>query len=355
MAAPAAVIDGAFRRELRESLLGAFASLSEFRVFLSEELDWELSAILADVLRADNPGPAAEVNPTPPELTGAVFDVIRWARDRGRLPDFVAAAARAKPHSPRLRALADRLRGRGKPETIVQPGGFLETPNWARMVLELGKRVCCIEPQPPPKMDDYGTGFLVGPDLVMTNYHVADKLRGKPTRGASAVVFRFDYVFGPDGRSVRKGRVYSLADDWLVFSSPAHKLDYALVRLNGRPGCDPVGGKRLRGYLEPAAHEFVENENIIIFQHPSGRPLSHKIGNVTRAVDGDWVRYSVNTEGGSSGSPCTTEDLRVVAIHHYGFPHYNRGVRFSAILRHLKANRSRLRARGVTGLLGLGA
>jgi hypothetical protein len=201
MPEPVAVIDGSFRRELPEALLKGFASLSEFRVLVSEALDRELSDILADVLRADAPSLARAVNPTPPELPGVVFDDIR---------------------------------------------------------------------------------------------------------------------------------------------------------LNGRPAEDVIG-KRLRGYVEPIDYKFSENENVIIFQHPGGCPLSHKFGYVTRAADGDWVRYNVNTEGGSSGGPCTTEDLRVVAIHHYGSPHYNRGARFSAILRHLKANRNRLKARGVTGLLGLGA
>ena len=42
--------------------------------------------------------------------------------------------------------------------------------------------------------------------------------------------------------------------------------------------------------------------------------------------------YTVNTIGGSSGSPCFTQDLRVVGLHHYGGTGQNRGIRSSFIL-----------------------
>ena len=51
------------------------------------------------------------------------------------------------------------------------------------------------------------------------------------------------------------------------------------------------------------------------------------------------VEYKVNTQGGSSGSPCLTQDLKVTAIHHMGMADKNRGVTHEAILNFLKARR----------------
>jgi V8-like Glu-specific endopeptidase len=348
-------IDGALRGEVREAILQDFKSVSEFRVVVSEALDRELSEILKQVAEEIDLRLGVAINQTEPELPVAVFDVIRWATRERRLQQLVVAAARYKPTSLRLQALANLLdgSGHGKPQTILKPGLFQPTANWNRKLGQLRRRVCRVEPQPPPDTEGYGTGFLVAPDIVMTNYHVVKKFPKRAVRGEAAIVFRFDYEVGPDGVSIPKSREYGLADEWLLFHSSVGKLDYALVRLNGPPG-EHRFGKSLRGYLEPVAHSFTADENLYIFQYPDGKPLSHKVGQVIQPADGDWVTYNVNTQGGSSGSPCTTEDLKVVAIHHWGFEHYNRGVRFAAILKHLKGNRTKLRTKGVIGMLGLG-
>ena len=48
------------------------------------------------------------------------------------------------------------------------------------------------------------------------------------------------------------------------------------------------------------------------------------------------VRYTTNTEGGSSGSPCFTINRELAALHHLGdpdfTPRYNQGITMSAIL-----------------------
>ena len=64
------------------------------------------------------------------------------------------------------------------------------------------------------------------------------------------------------------------------------------------------------------------------------------------AVVGDGTRltYEVNTERGSSGSPCLTFDLRLVALHQSGHPRSNVGVPISTIAAHLgDAGRTALR------------
>jgi hypothetical protein len=347
MPADVLVIDGALRREVREAIVEAFGSLVEFRIVVSEALNRELPQIIAEVEQADV-GTA--------EVSVAAFHVIRWAAMKGRLPDLVAAAAREKPGSQPLQDLAARIAGR--PEQVV----LKEVPFQSGDELEAKMRcvrraVCRIEPQPeahPLGTDGYGTGFLVAPDVVMTNHHVVKDFPRVPDRGPDRVAFRFDYERRAGGPRQPAGRACRLADDWLVFHSVAAKLDFALVRLAERPGEDKVGGGRKRGYLLPVDHDFKENETLIIFQHPQAGCLVSSPGPVLKPRDGDWVTYHVNTKDGSSGSPCLTYDMKLVAIHHWGARHYNRGVRFGPILQHLKANKGKLRKKGLTGVLGLG-
>jgi hypothetical protein len=68
----------------------------------------------------------------------------------------------------------------------------------------------------------------------------------------------------------------------------------------------------------------------------------------------DRVAYFVNTDGGSSGSPCLAQNLAVAALHHWGSENDNRGVLISAILSHCgkPENRSRLIAFGLGHLIG---
>jgi hypothetical protein len=187
------------------------------------------------------------------------------------------------------------------------------------------------------------------------------------------VALRFDYKAREDGISVDTGTVYELArdaaaaaDGWLIDSSPyspvdtdggpgdplPSQLDYALLRVKGSPGNDPVGGARPelrsaepRGWINiPArAHDFETFKSVFIYQHPDDRPLQFAMdtqsvlglnGNRTR------VRYVTTTEPGSSGSPCFDGDWNLIALHHAGDPRYptlfkaeyNQGVPLTAIL-----------------------
>ncbi len=79
-----------------------------------------------------------------------------------------------------------------------------------------------------PKGRAHGTGFLVGPDLILTNYHV---FKSKDIL-ASAVI-RFDYQANADG-VVTPGRVFEFVPDFYI-GSPDKELDFALVKVKGEP------------------------------------------------------------------------------------------------------------------------
>lgn len=194
------------------------------------------------------------------------------------------------------------------------------------------RAVCRIEPQPEAvSIQGYASGFLVASDVVMTNFHVVENATAASPNKTEV---RFDYEVDADNQTAA-GRQCGLADQWLLASSPTDQLDFALLRLSEPVGEDVVSSGQ-RGFLQPRLHDFVGEEPIIVLQHPQAKPLKLAFGTVKQPCDGLRVTYSVNTEGGSSGSPCFNSALDVVAIHHWGGTNHNRGIRMTPILQYLE-------------------
>jgi hypothetical protein len=317
-------IDNVKRREIREALLDAFPTPGELAIITSDVLGEPLQNITAV------PGP----------MPNMAFDLIVWSNARGRLTELVMGAAAANPTNPKLRALADRFKFAehvpGENERVIMKDvPFQNVGQWLDKLAHARRAVCRIEPQPPPDYNNYGSGFLVAADVVMTNYHLVQPFLNN---GADKVVLRFDYETDKKGVAVGEGRPCKLAADWDLVKSPVNQLDFALVRLSEPVGNDAINGGT-RGALKPLASKCVKDRPLLILQHPAAEPLKLAIGSV---VDPDSypnrVAYNVNTEGGSSGSPCFSSALDVVAIHHWGAPNHNRGVTQAAILNYLKSN-----------------
>ena len=57
-----------------------------------------------------------------------------------------------------------------------------------------------------------GAGFLVGPDVLITNYHVIKDVIRQPGL-AARVVLRFDYEKVPNGATLNPGTEFHLAAD----------------------------------------------------------------------------------------------------------------------------------------------
>lgn len=175
-----------------------------------------------------------------------------------------------------------------------------------------------------------GTGFLVGPDLLLTNQHV---LTSQNTLDAAVV--RFDYHEDADG-VVSKGRLYNIRSDFYL-ASGSTELDFALVRLDGEPLGDKLLGPdeadlsyidllrlgRHRGYLLLSPNMIVKNERINIIQHPNGDPQKVVLTQnyVIADMADDRVHYLADTMPGSSGSPILNRHWEVVGLHHAGGPH----------------------------------
>jgi hypothetical protein len=308
-----------------------------------------------------------------------VFEVMTASEAEGWTAELVVAARQANPGNAALQAFSQEVAlASTTPQlerTIKEKNPYLDVEVFRTRLGELEAQVCRIEVD-TPRGTVFGTGFLLGPDVLMTNYHVLDRvITGKlpPT----AVTFRFDYK-RLSADVISQGATFTLAADWLLDHSPtsdidlrpepkngvpaADELDYALVRLEGTPGARPVGSKPdpnapKRGWIPIGPATALDTGTpMLILQHPDSAPLKLALdmaGILGENANRTRVKYSVNTEGGSSGAPCFNTEWDLVALHHSGDPNfdpdhrpgYNEGIPLPAIVSLLTA-RDKLRLLG---------
>ncbi|MCG8353229.1 MAG: serine protease, partial [Chloroflexales bacterium] len=256
---------------------------------------------------------------------------------------------------------------------IRESSAMLDIPTWIAHLAMLKDQVCRIAVSFDSSVA-YGTGFLVAPAIVMTNYHVIERVI-RDQIPATSVSLLFDYHLLEDGVTPHVGQSYALAQHgWLIDASPyspfdlqitaeanpdLDQLDYALLRVDGAPGNEQVvrlvgtdtqrvqrGWRRLPPPASASA-ALAPNSPLLIVQHPDGKELKLAIDtDAIIAVNGNGtrVRYRTNTEPGSSGSPCFDANWNLVALHHSGDPNYaplyrpqyNQGIPFAAIVRLLE-------------------
>lgn len=245
-------------------------------------------------------------------------------------------------HARDLQRLLDTLHARASAlgagvtlESIVNTAArFADVETWIERMGQIMRAVCLIETP-----HAVGTGFLVGPDLVLTNDHVVNSVLGSQAL-LDQVRLTFDHRTDSRGNPVNPGCPYRLNPGCQPIVSPEHGLDFALLALDGRPGAEQLQGRfgsGPRGFLTPVARRLEQNQLLFVIQHPQAAPLKVAVDRVV-GVTPNRVRYQTNTQDGSSGSPCFNEHWELVALHHASDPHdppaYNQGVPFSAILEH---------------------
>ncbi len=251
----------------------------------------------------------------------------------------------------------------GLQRKIRDIGSILNVVQWKTQLEEVERHICRVE----INGQAVGTGFLLGPDIVITCYHVMERVINGPDVKED-VILRFDYKLMGDGKTLNAGTMYQLAkDDWLIDFSyysqldrfvhedmaerDCHELDYALLRTDGKPGEEwlsdmaiytgPLWRKHM--CISQKGQDFKNDMPLYIMHHPDGDPLT--LTQDTSAVirvnnNKTRVRYRTNTEYGSSGSPCFTINWELIAIHQSGDPdfhpshkpEYNQGVPIAIVL-----------------------
>ena len=218
---------------------------------------------------------------------------------------------------------------------------------------------------------DYGTAFLVGPDLVLTNHHVLSNVIAG-MKDAKDVRFTFDFrtvngaeTSGPGVKLLTDGATPQNPRPWLIDLSPAthdeeqgnaapidqptsaDHLDFALCRIDTRiaeSDDTPHGAERGFFPLLTAGPEFVFSHGVALASigHPTSVDDPYVCKPQVFAIEPDSViainpsktrvRYRTNTLKGSSGSPVLSVGWELVALHHYGRKDdYNQGVPIAVI------------------------
>jgi len=167
--------------------------------------------------------------------------------------------------------------------------------------------------------DDSGkfcSGTMVSPDLYLTANHCVES-------GTVGQYLAFNYQKGGKQEHFKIVEVVEAGTG----------LDYALVRVEGKPG-DKYGYKKVKSAL-PAKGDL-----LTIIQHPSGNPKTVEVGH-RGGYTAPYMGYGdLDTEPGSSGSGVLDKDGNVVGVHTNGgcgpTSGENKGVAMSDIVKKSK-------------------
>jgi endonuclease/exonuclease/phosphatase family metal-dependent hydrolase len=158
-----------------------------------------------------------------------------------------------------------------------------------------------------------GTGFLVAPNLLLTNHHVINN----PDVAEHAVAeFRYelleeDLLDGPPDL-VPPSVNYRLNPSRLFITSPLTGLDYTFVWIEAE-------ASEKFGYvpMQRGAFSIKPYESTYIIHHPNGRPKEASLDDTELlSINATGLLYAADTEFGSSGAPVFCSRGRLVGLHH---------------------------------------
>lgn len=165
--------------------------------------------------------------------------------------------------------------------------------------------------------EGYGTGFLVGPGLLLTNNHVI------PDKTAAAKAF-IDFNFEEkEDKMIANYCRFKINGAGLFITSPQDEgLDYTLVEvdhfsIDGKTALETFGWNRL--YAEPG--KAVKGEAMIVIQHPGGdvKKVAFRNNNLLHHFE-NFLQYETDTMPGSSGGLVANIGVEIVALHHSSVP-----------------------------------
>ncbi len=177
----------------------------------------------------------------------------------------------------------------------------------------------------------WGTGFLIAPDLIMTNHHVFEE---HAWANNARLLFKdeLDINYNPIAY-----KTVSLKPQELFLCNA--DLDFAVCAVDGHYADD-------YGYiqLDGSTGKVSRHERVNIIQHPQGRRKEVVLqDNKIERVKKSLLLYKADTQCGSSGSPVFNNGWELVALHHAGGERdatskawlNNEGIRISSIVSHL--------------------
>jgi endonuclease G, mitochondrial len=338
------------RRALREALTSGFRSYSALKLFVSDHFTVSLNEIASST--------ATKV---------AADDLIEHFEEGsidGDVSNLILKLYQERPRNPEVQKLIKRLQGFLQTRLILDPSIAesssipFELPSLyddkelesflpqrlsyeadvgkLRRGLQLADAVCKIS---FTDRSTTGTGVLIAPDLVLTNYHVLSKPvieRSLLDEKVKTLQFEFGFLSKEHDIPPQPDCFAIAATDPLLSYSPPDQLDYALLRVDSTiKNCDyiqPVPIQATTPALEPKT-------GLIVLQHPEGNvmQISLSASGIVQVDESQRRVWYVNrTQGGSSGGPCFNSDWELVALHHAsmsrGFGSIREGILFPSIL-----------------------
>src|SRR5882724_10624064 len=169
--------------------------------------------------------------------------------------------------------------------------------------------------------DGFATGFLVAPNLIITNHHVfatPDECRN------CGIQFGYERVNG----ALTAGTIFPL--DTARFFYANEDLDFAVVGVS--PTAMSANGS-LQQFgslgLISTTGKILVGQAVSIIQYPDGGPKKYGVRDnelLIAPTDADlFLQYTTDTLPGSSGSPAFNKDWEVVGLHHSGVPEMKNG------------------------------
>lgn len=336
------------RRHLREALISGFRSYPSLKIFVSDSFDFRLNEIATST--------ATRV---------ATDDLIEYFEEKGDVSALILALHRARAGNPEVLKLMSRLQEFLQQVLVLEPSSteaisltfelpepyddkqlesFLPRPlsyesdvGTLRRGLQLANAVCKVS---FADRTTTGTGVLVAPDLILTNYHVLSKQaiqeRSQLAEKAKTLLFEFGFVSEEHDTPISPDVFAIEAMEPIVSCSPPSELDYALLRVDQKiVSADYIKPLPLRS----TASSLSENAGLNVLQHPEGTVMQVSLsasGVVQVDAGRGRVWYVNRTQGGSSGSPCFNSDWEMVALHHAsmsrGFGSVREGILLQSIL-----------------------
>lgn len=198
-------------------------------------------------------------------------------------------------------------------ERIIAASNDLQAVNFLGRGARAARSVARISIEHNSRIVAFGTGFLVAPNLLLTNNHVLPDVAT-----AQRCVAEFDAEVDLDlvNAPVRRHRL----DPERLLLTDEH-LDYTLVAV--RDGDDGVAPGERSGWIQLRGHQgkIVIGEPVNVIGHPLGRLKEIAIrDNALENQLEHFLQYSADTEPGNSGSPVFNDQWEVVALHHAGVP-----------------------------------
>ena len=161
--------------------------------------------------------------------------------------------------------------------------------------------------------EGFATGFLVAPDLIITNYHVF-----RTWDEADGVGAQFRYERTHDG--LREGLIFTLEPKRFFLNNKG--LDYALVAVAPKSTTGAPLDQFQYLPLIAVTGKIRKGDPVNIIQHPEGQPKQYATIN-NRLIDlrdDGFLLYETDTLEGSSGAPLFNQYWETIGLHHCGVP-----------------------------------